>query len=1251
MSKDTKGPPHDQNKGQNQGKRKADAISDNKGASHAGNHTSSTKIARFEGMCPACKATFDFKPSGVDVSEFNTAREQLKVYIGTNYGLNEKIVYGLAEHVFENAPAGPEIPFTDINDPHGIGRKMLTDNVSAYVKEMVTYEQNKVKVFNLIWGQCTDAMKHKLRSVGVDVNQNDPLELWKKVVLFSLHKGNEDATQRNSAVHESQCRGMLTYMPAMKLEESIGDFYQRFCHVLNAVQANGFHMVAYTKLPDGLVLEPEVEQQYLADLEAKEEALLAQLFFQKLNKARYSAMMDELENNLKMFKADHYPKTLVAAYDMAANRRDGMYRPDLHRHPGNQKGGDQNRVAFVAGLGKEKQDPSKKAGVKPQQKNNNPTVEKSKKDGKCFICDEVGHFQGSCPLVKEAKKLKAQRDASKVSLATMQSTEDSDDEHYMAFSTIGSGTEMFAIGDILCDNQSTVNIFKDSSLLSNVRKAKKKVSITGIGGTIVATRVGDLDGFGEVYYHPESVANILSFHDLASKHDIKYHGEENLFRVTMPDRVWDFKPRNKLYVFNPLESVSEETQNEEIAMNAMIETVVGNKKGFQKAEIKAAKAARELWKKLAYPSVKDFIWMLNNGKIVGTRTTVHDVKRMLQIYGVDPAVIKGRVTRKKAEKVVIEEIDREISGNITLAADIMFVENVPFLITISRRLQLILVCPLANRKEDDLKIAFEDMLAAYKLRTFTVVAVLSDGEKGIAALETFFATLGIVHNPTGRNEHVPEVERAIRLVKERVRILWNGFPYQICNELLIHLVCYCVSMVNLCPKSTSTTSSLSPREMFTGRKVDAAKELRLPFGSYCQVHDDNQVINSMLPRSTGAVSLGPTGSIQGTYKFLSLNSWRVLHRRSWTALPMSNEVIRVLNDRAVTHRTRTYLNKVPRFYRNRVEVLEDPEDLAQQEEIPQQNNMIVPPIDPIIDEDAMVQEIEQSIPEVQFQDGDPSQLQQQEDNLDQEVVEMDEDEPLQHPTNDSVTEDTEDPTNIQTVSAEKSIIWVSPEIPKSGLDTTSIEVQPDARIVSSTHYDLRRRNKSWQERAREMSLTTYTVKAGIKDLGVEALVAIMDELDQLHKKGVFAPINVHDLSYEERIKALRTIMFLKKKRDGRIKARLVADGSKQKKEETSFDVSSPTVSTESVFIVVTIAAGEKRKKTTTDVEGAYLHCDMVGRVLVRLAAKETTLMLQLYRKSTNMSCSRENYGYCLLKHCMVASNLQSISLSMSLEQL
>jgi hypothetical protein len=110
MSKDTKGPPHDQNKGQIQGKRKADAIFDNKGASHAGNHTSSSKkIPRFEGMFKISLRIISIK-RGIQFGfgRFFDSEEQLKVYIGTNYGLNEKIVYGLAEHVFENAPVGPE---------------------------------------------------------------------------------------------------------------------------------------------------------------------------------------------------------------------------------------------------------------------------------------------------------------------------------------------------------------------------------------------------------------------------------------------------------------------------------------------------------------------------------------------------------------------------------------------------------------------------------------------------------------------------------------------------------------------------------------------------------------------------------------------------------------------------------------------------------------------------------------------------------------------------------------------------------------------------------------------------------------------------------------------------------------------------------------------------------------------------------------------------------------------------------------
>ncbi len=63
----------------------------------------------------------------------------------------------------------------------------------------------------------------------------------------------------------------------------------------------------------------------------------------------------------------------------------------------------------------------------------------------------------------------------------------------------------------------------------------------------------------------------------------------------------------------------------------------------------------------------------------------------------------------------------------------------------------------------------------------------------------------------------------------------------------------------------------------------------------------------------------------------------------------------------------------------------------------------------------------------------------------------------------------------------------------------------------------------------------------------------------------------HQLSEEQRKKILRSIMFLKLKRYGRLKARLVADGRLQAVFGTESEVSSPTASAESVFVTLTIS--------------------------------------------------------------------------------
>jgi hypothetical protein len=47
----------------------------------------------------------------------------------------------------------------------------------------------------------------------------------------------------------------------------------------------------------------------------------------------------------------------------------------------------------------------------------------------------------------------------------------------------------------------------------------------------------------------------------------------------------------------------------------------------------------------------------------------------------------------------------------------------------------------------------------------------------------------------------------------------------------------------------------------------------------------------MSPRTIGAICLGPRGSIQGGYNFMSLSTGERIHRREWTSLPMPKDVI------------------------------------------------------------------------------------------------------------------------------------------------------------------------------------------------------------------------------------------------------------------------------------------------------------------------------------------------------------------------
>ena len=55
-----------------------------------------------------------------------------------------------------------------------------------------------------------------------------------------------------------------------------------------------------------------------------------------------------------------------------------------------------------------------------------------------------------------------------------------------------------------------MSVFVNASYLSNIRESTSEVVISGIGGKLTTTQIGEAVCFGTVWYSPDSIANILS---------------------------------------------------------------------------------------------------------------------------------------------------------------------------------------------------------------------------------------------------------------------------------------------------------------------------------------------------------------------------------------------------------------------------------------------------------------------------------------------------------------------------------------------------------------------------------------------------------------------------------------------------------------------------------------------------------------------------------------------------------------------
>jgi len=748
------------------------------------------------------------------------------------------------------------------------------------------------------------------------------------------------------------------------------------------------------------------------------------------------------------------------------------------------------------------------------------------------------------------------------------------------------------------DTMAEVSIFKNPDLFHETWEADKTIFIDGVNAEGQALCVMDegITAFGVVRYHPKSAGNILSFGEMRKNAFQLYYSPENdSFMVQMhpKGRMFYFSRENgnNLYLCNLETGVAKRSigqkkvQFGDTCFN-LITTVQQRKEKYTKQQIDRAERARKLQRKLAYPRPGQLGDMCSRGTLMNNDINTKDIMRAMDIWGPDLGSLKGKATAKKAEAIQENSgstYDRPIP--VTLHVDLMYVDNEVYFVSVATPLELVVISQPDGKGDFELwKHLLRHIREVQKHSKNVVVGeVRTDGESAIdtAVFCDRLAAMSIFLNPAG-GAPVPVVERKIRLIKERVRAVYNTLPFVLPQRLMKWLVTFAVKMINFLP-TTNACDYVSPYEKWCGRRADMKKDLKHEFGQYVQLHE-SETDNSMKERTVGAIALAPVGNSIGSWYYFTLKTGAVVKRNSATELPMPDEIIDLL----------TNYSKIKRNRRD-VRVEDDNGDHDDQNqdifnEINAGNNE--GDANEVLDVDAndaynnQARENNQALIDDIFGDSDS----EEEDMADVAVNEDDREDR-------GAEGEEEDARDVAQPDVERLVATMT--IQRLGFVPEGIEKE--------------------ESRTRYFGLN-MTVREGLDKYGIEAVKSVLLEIEQMLSIPVFKPVHVGELSKEEVKSIIPSKLFLKEKFTpsnvfDKLKSRLVGGGHRMDRSMWSeSDCASPTVSTSAVFMVAAIAAMEKRAVATCDFPGAYLNCEIPKdgpQVYMKLDKFLTTVLIKL----------------------------------------
>jgi hypothetical protein len=501
------------------------------------------------------------KPVAVQPTKFRGGKEELdgNYFDCTGYGQSDrfvKTVQKIADHIGQDYKVGgvtrtevmtqapvtitmPTRPVsTSVTNADGTTVTTRPDvlDISDYqsAKKIADYKiqnqiENRQKIFSLVWQQCTESMHAKIkahRDYPTIEQALDGIELLKiiKLICFNI----EDEKYAPQKAHETKAAYYL-----MKQGRDSDQAYQiRFINTVQVIEQCGSSigedpLIRTVVCKDLGYASTTTSPTEIAEIKktVRDYTLGAGLIL-GADPERYSSMIRGLKN-ASLAGRDEWPKNVTEAYN---------YLSKWEGDDVNTRGSrDYEGVTFT----------------------NNGTTTKEPQPWHakmtCRNCNKVGHIAAFCQNDKAAdvnvQDTEVHEEAEQQLLDALQAETNEDDyyadlflcedqEHRSVSFQIKDGINGGRIPKdwVLLDSQSTTDAFSNPDLLQNIHEVRGSLTIHTQAGKAITKMRGTVPGYGDVWYCPDGIANILSLARVAKTRLVKFDSTNgNQFEVTRDD--------------------------------------------------------------------------------------------------------------------------------------------------------------------------------------------------------------------------------------------------------------------------------------------------------------------------------------------------------------------------------------------------------------------------------------------------------------------------------------------------------------------------------------------------------------------------------------------------------------------------------------------------------------------------------------------------------------------------------------------